>query len=196
MVGMYQAQSRLRIYKLRLIQERGTMTLQELLGEAYKEGMTAEEIGEIISKMKLADLSKGDYVAKGRLTEAENSLKSIKKEYSDYKASKQTEEEKQAETSAAEIARVQAMEKELAALKAKEQLVDNGFSSEEIKYLMENEQSPSAFAKVMSDRVESASKKSAAQDIKNNVNPPAAGNGKLDVEPASLVEALHEKYDR
>ena len=55
--------------------------------------MTAEEIGEIISKMKLADLSKGDYVAKGRLTEAENSLKSIKKEYSDYKASKQTEEE-------------------------------------------------------------------------------------------------------
>lgn len=47
------------------------MTLQELLGEAYKEGMTAEEIGEIISKMKLADLSKGDYVAKGRLTEAE-----------------------------------------------------------------------------------------------------------------------------
>jgi hypothetical protein len=196
MVGMYQAQSRLRIYKLRLIQERGTMTLQELLGEAYKEGMTAEEIGEIISKMKLADLSKGDYVAKGRLTEAENSLKSIKKEYSDYKASKQTEEEKQAETSAAEIARVQAMEKELAALKAKEQLVDNGFSSEEIKYLMENEQSPSAFAKVMSDRVESASKKSAAQDIKNNVNPPAAGNGKLDVEPASLVEALHEKYDK
>ena len=88
------------------------------------------------------------------------------------------------------------MEKELAALKAKEQLVDNGFSSEEIKYLMENEQSPSAFAKVMSDRVESASKKSAAQDIKNNVNPPAAGNGKLDVEPASLVEALHEKYDK
>lgn len=172
------------------------MTLQELLGEAYKEGMTAEEIGEIISKMKLADLSKGDYVAKGKLTEAENALKSIKKEYSDYKASKQTEEEKQAETSAAEIARVQAMEKELAALKSKEQLVDNGFSSEEIKYLMENEQSPSAFAKVMSDRVESASKKSAAQDIKNNVNPPAAGNGKLNVEPASLVEALHEKYDK
>jgi hypothetical protein len=196
MVGMYQAQSRLRIYKLRLIQERGTMTLQELLGEAYKEGMTAEEIGEIISKMKLADLSKGDYVAKGRLTEAENALKSIKKEYDEYKTSKQTEEEKQAETSAAEIARVQAMEKELASLKAKEQLVDNGFSSEEIKYLMENEQSPSAFAKVMSDRVESASKKSAAQDIKNNVNPPAAGNGKLDVEPASLVEALHEKYDK
>lgn len=172
------------------------MTLQELLGEAYKEGMTAEEIGEIISKMKLADLSKGDYVAKGRLTEAENALKTIKKEYGDYKATKQTEEEKQAETSAAEIARVQAMEKELAALKAKEQLVDNGFSSEEIKYLMENEQSPSAFAKVMSDRVESASKKSAAQDIKNNINPPAAGNGKLDVEPASLVEALHEKYDK
>lgn len=172
------------------------MTLQELLGEAYKEGITADEIGEAISKMKLADLSKGDYVAKGRLTEAENALKSIKKEYGDYKASKQTEEEKQAETSAAEIARVQAMEKELAALKAKEQLVDNGFSSEEIKYLMENEQSPSAFAKVMSDRVENASKITAAKDIKENTNPPAAGKGNLDVEPTTLAGALHEKYNK
>lgn len=172
------------------------MTLQELLGEAYKEGITADEIGEIISKMKIADLSKGEYVAKGRLTEAENSLKAIKKEYGEFKASKQTEEEKQAETSAAEIARVQAMEKELSLLKAKEQLVDNGFSSDEIKYLMDNEQSPSAFAKVMSDRVQNASKTAAAKDLKENTKSPAASNTKLDVEPQTLKEALHEKYDR
>ena len=112
------------------------MDLKELLGENYKEDITVEEIINLISAMKLADLSKGEYVAKGKLTEAENSLKAIKKEYGEYKASKQTEEEKKAEETAAEIARVQGIEKELATLRAKDQLLDNGFSKDEIKYLI------------------------------------------------------------
>ena len=171
------------------------MTLQELLGENYKEGMTVEEISNLISTMKLADLSKGEYVAKGKLTEAENKLTNLKKEYGNYKASKQTEEEKKAEEVAAELARVQGIEKELATLRAKDQLLDNGFSKDEIKYLMENEQSPSAFAKIMSDRVQSASEKAKAKDIKEHTNPPAAGNGDLTSEPTSLKDALKEKFN-
>ena len=171
------------------------MTLQELLGENYKEGMTVEEISNLISTMKLADLSKGEYVAKGKLTEAENKLTNLKKEYGDYKASKQTEEEKKAEEVAAELARVQGIEKELATLRAKDQLLDNGFSKDEIKYLIDNEQSPSAFAKIMSDRVQSASEKAKAKDIKENTNPPAAGNGDLTSEPTSLKDALKEKFN-
>lgn len=171
------------------------MTLQELLGENYKEGMTVEEISNLISQMKLADLSKGEYVAKGKLTEAENKLGKITKEYGDYKASKQTEEEKKAEETAAEIARVQGIESELAKLKAKEQLIDNGYSKDEIKYLMENEQSPSAFAKVMADRVQSASEKAAAKDIKENTDTPAASNGDIKAEPTSLRAALQEKFN-
>lgn len=171
------------------------MTLQELLGENFKEDMTVDEISNLISQMKLADLSKGDYVAKGKLTEAENKLKAVNKEYGDYKASKQTEEEKKAEEVAAELARVQGIEKELAKLRAKDQLLDNGYSKDEIKYLMENEQSPSAFAKVMADRVESASQKAAAQDIKKNTQPPAASNGNLNTEPTSLKDALKEKFN-
>ena len=168
------------------------MDLKELLGENYKEDITVEEIGNLISAMKLADLSKGEYVAKGKLTEAENKIKNITKEYGDYKASKQTEEEKKAEETAAEIARVQGIEKELATLRAKDQLLDNGFSKDEIKYLIENEQSPSAFAKVMTDRVQSASEKAKAKDIKQNTQGPAAGNGNLNVEP-SFSDALREK---
>lgn len=171
------------------------MTLQELLGENFKEGMTVEEISNQISQMKLADLSKGDYVAKGKLTEAENKIKAISKEYGDYKASKQTEEEKKAEEVAAEIARVQGIEKELATLKVKDKLIDSGFSKDEIKYLMDNEQSPSAFAKIMADRVQSASEKAAAKDIKENTDPPAAGNGNLNTEPTSLKDALKEKFN-
>ena len=96
----------------------------------------------------------------------------------------------------AEKERVQGIEKELATLRAKDQLLDNGFSKDEIKYLIENEQSPSAFAKVMTDRVQSAFEKAKAKDIKENTQDTAASNGNLNVEPASLVEALHEKYDK
>ena len=170
------------------------MDLKELLGENYKEDITVEEIGNLISAMKLADLSKGEYVAKGKLTEAENKIKNITKEYGDYKASKQTEEEKKAEETAAEIARVQGIEKELATLRAKDQLLDNGFSKDEIKYLIDNEQSPSAFAKVMADRVQSASEKAKAKDIKENTQDPAASDGNLNVEP-SFTEALREKLN-
>ena len=172
------------------------MDLKELLGENYKEDITVEEISNLISAMKLADLSKGEYVAKGKLTEAENKLTNLKKEYGEYKASKQTEEEKKIEADNAEKERVQGIEKELALLKAKEQLIDNGYSKDEIKYLMDNEQSPSAFAKVMADRVQSASAKAVAKDIKENTQDPAASNGNLNVEPASLAEALREKYDK
>ena len=67
------------------------MDLKELLGENYKEDITVEEINSLISAMKLADLSKAEYVAKGTLTETENKLANIKREYGDYKASKRTE---------------------------------------------------------------------------------------------------------
>ena len=59
---------------------------------------------------------------------------------------------------------------------------------------MENEQSPSAFAKVMTDRVQSASEKAKAKDIKENTQDPAARNGNLNVEP-SFTEALREKLN-
>jgi hypothetical protein len=47
----------------------------------------------------------------------------------------------------------------------------------------------------MADRVQSASEKAAAKDIKENVNPPAAGNGNLNSEPTSLKDALKEKFN-
>lgn len=170
------------------------MDLKELLGENYKDDMTVEDINKLISKMNLADLSKGEHVAKGKLTEAESTIERIKKEYSDYKASKQTEEEKKIEADNAEKERVQGIEKELATLRAKDQLLDNGFSKDEIKYLIDNEQSPSAFAKVMADRVQSASEKAKAKDIKENTQDPAASDGNLNVEP-SFTEALREKLN-
>lgn len=65
-------------------------TLRELLGESYKENMTLSEIESALSGMKLADLSSGDYVSKGKLTDYENRAKKAEKAL----AEKLTEEEK------------------------------------------------------------------------------------------------------
>ena len=42
------------------------MTLKELLGTNYKEGMTFEEAEKALEGMNLADLSKGEYVSKSK----------------------------------------------------------------------------------------------------------------------------------
>lgn len=65
-------------------------TLKELLGESYREDMTLEDIESVIAKMKLADLSNGEYVSKGKLADYEARMKKAEKALAD----KLTEEEK------------------------------------------------------------------------------------------------------
>lgn len=65
-------------------------TLKELLGESYKDNMTFEEIETALSSKKLADLSSGEYVSKGKLTDYERRAKEAEKKLAD----KLTEEEK------------------------------------------------------------------------------------------------------
>lgn len=65
-------------------------TLKDILGESYRENMTLAEIESAISTMKLADLSSGEYVSKGKLTDYERRMKEAEKKL----AEKLTEEEK------------------------------------------------------------------------------------------------------
>ena len=65
-------------------------TLKEILGDAYREDMTIKDIETAIATMKLADLSSGDYVSKGKLTDYETRMKKAEKALAD----KLTEEEK------------------------------------------------------------------------------------------------------
>lgn len=44
------------------------MNLKEILGDAYKEGMTFDEISTVLGDKNLADLSTGEYVKKDRAT--------------------------------------------------------------------------------------------------------------------------------
>ena len=73
--------------------------LQALLGDAYKEGMTVEEIGDFFKGKKFADLSTGNYVDKNKYTNEVNNLTNqlnqTKKELDD----KLTDEEKNSKVS-------------------------------------------------------------------------------------------------
>lgn len=65
-------------------------TLKDILGEAYREDMTLADIESAIATMKLADLSSGEYVSKGKLIDYETRAKKAEKAL----AEKLTEEEK------------------------------------------------------------------------------------------------------
>ena len=83
-------------------------TLKELLGEAYRDDMTLADIETAVASMKLADLSNGDYVHKGKLTDYERRMKEAEKKLAD----RLTEEEKAQDEVAKRDAYYKQLEKE------------------------------------------------------------------------------------
>jgi hypothetical protein len=93
-------------------------TLKEILGDAYKEGMTFEEVENALASKNLADLSTGNYVAIGKFN-------SIVSERDDFKAkynAKLTEAEKEAEQAKEREAYYKKMERENSIFKYTEKL--------------------------------------------------------------------------
>ena len=81
------------------------MYLKEMLGDAYKEGMTFEEVSNFFEGKKFADLSTGNYVDKNKYESEVNSLKTqlsakdtaLKNKMSDDEKAKLAQQEKDAE---------------------------------------------------------------------------------------------------
>lgn len=81
------------------------MNLKEMLGDAYKEGMTFEEVSHFFEGKKFADLSTGNYVDKNKYESEVNSLKTqlsekdtaLKNKMSDDEKAKLAQQEKDAE---------------------------------------------------------------------------------------------------
>ena len=93
-------------------------TIKELLGDAYKEGMTFEEIEAALSTKKLADLSTGDYVSKGKLTDYEARAKKAEEEL----RKRMTDDEKRAQEIADRESRYKEIERENSLYKYKSDL--------------------------------------------------------------------------
>lgn len=81
------------------------MNLKEVLGDAYKEGMTFEEVSNFFEGKKFADLSTGNYVDKNKYESEVNSLKTqlsekdtaLKNKMSNDEKAKLAQQEKDAE---------------------------------------------------------------------------------------------------
>lgn len=71
------------------------MTLKELLGSDYKEGMTPEEISAALATKTFIDpATLGETVAKATFDKTASELAKAKKDLADYKAANMTEEQK------------------------------------------------------------------------------------------------------
>lgn len=70
------------------------MNLKEVLGDAYKEGMTFEEVSNFFEGKKFADLSTGNYVDKNKYESEVNSLKTQLSEKDTALKNKMSDDEK------------------------------------------------------------------------------------------------------
>ena len=91
------------------------MNLKELLGEAYKEGMTFEEVNTALSSMKLADLSTGKYLNKDMVEAERAKLENEKKDLEQQLNAKLTDDEKTAKLAAEKDKQIQKLMEQLKA---------------------------------------------------------------------------------
>ena len=87
--------------------------LQALMGDAFKEGMSAEEIGAFFQGKKFADLSSGNYVDKSKYDNQINTLNAKLTEKENELNAKLTDDEKNAKANQEQAQRIQELEKAL-----------------------------------------------------------------------------------
>lgn len=109
------------------------MAIKEILGEKYKDGMTVEEADKILGEMgaKIFDLSKGEYVGRGRYQTLEADVKAKSEENA--ALVKQLEELKKGSPEIrAEITKLQDE------LKAKDEEFSRKYNAREREYLIDD----------------------------------------------------------
>lgn len=132
------------------------MTLKELLGTNYKEGMTFEEAEKALEGMNLADLSKGEYVSKLKYTDdtkllaqykaaAEGKQAEIDKAVEAAKAAAKTEYEKKLDAERTADKRKRAKEKHYTGLTDEQKGVFDAFIKDEDLKLADDGESFSNF---------------------------------------------------
>lgn len=166
------------------------MDLKTLLGDAYKENMTLDEINEALEGMNLVDPSTlPKMVNKDVFDKTASELAKVKKQLKELQEKSMTDEEKlQAELEKA-IESQQQYTKELAKLRAKEIFVEAGLTEKDYEPLLEmvvtgDEETTKAHAKNMVNVIEAqkaATEASVKAELLKNTRKPPAGNGKGEV---------------
>jgi len=166
------------------------MDLKTLLGDAYKENMTLDEINEALEGVNLVDPSAlPKSVSKEVFDKTASELAKVKKQLKELQEKSMTDEEKlQAELEKA-IESQQQYTKELAKLRAKEIFVEAGLSEEDYEPLLEvvvtgDEETTKTHAKNMVNVIEAqkvATEASVKAELLKKTRKPPAGKGKGEV---------------
>lgn len=121
-------------------------TLKEILGEAYKEGITVEEIENAIATKKLVDISTGAYVSVSKYQALERERDDFKEKYN----STLTEQQRAEQEALEQKKKYEAIEKENTLYKYKQKLsktIKDEATLEEIATLYANGDVEGAFEK-------------------------------------------------
>ena len=182
------------------------MDIKTLLGDAYKEGMTIDEINAALADKNFVDpatLPKS--VSKEVFDKTASELAAVKKKLKELEQNSMTAEQKlQQEMEEAQNLKKQ-YAKELAKLKAKEIFVESGLTEKDYTSLLdivvsEDEETTANRAKAMIDVInvqKQVVEKAVKEELLKNVPKPPAGSGnktgKVDYE--KLIKEAQERGD-
>jgi len=180
------------------------MDIKTLLGDAYKEGMSLEEINAALANKKLVDPeSLPKSVEKSVFDKTASDLAAAKKKLKELEDANLTADEK----TKAEMAKVLKMQsdfaKELSKLKAKEIFVTAGLTEADFGTILEamvseDEEVTKAHAtsmvKLIASQKEATEKAVKAELLKTTPKPPGGGNTEAD-DFAKKIEAAQAKGD-
>ena len=167
------------------------MTLKDLLGDAYKDGMSLEDIDSALQDKKLVDTAKGEYVPLDKFLETEKKMKQLTKENAEL-LKKQKGDGAERETEKNEyLEKISQLQREVNKGKVEGVLKGAGLTEEDYKDFIDSfvgedaeasEAMAKTFASAMSKKIESAKKDAEsalkAKYLKEGVRLPDTGGGK------------------
>ena len=156
---------------------------KEILGKKIKEGMTAEEILNLLEKVDLGNLADGSYIAKGEYDAKEGEIAKLQKElkaFQDKERANLSDEEK-TKFELAEMAKnLEAQKAELERYKLKDAIMQNGFTAKECDQILsaqeKGEDVASVYASIIKERTDEAVKSAKAEMTKMGTPPAPAGS--------------------
>lgn len=169
------------------------MTLKELLGEAYKEGMTLEDIDTALQDKKLVDTARGEFVPLDKYLEADKQVKALKKENAELAKTQKSNSEQSAGEKNELLEEIARLTREVNKGRAEGILKGAGFAEEDYAEFIESligddadatETRAKSFVSAMSKKIEKAQKDAEsalkAKYLKEGVRLPGADGGKGD----------------
>lgn len=160
------------------------MTIKDLLGDKYKDEMSAEEKLALLESLNLADLSSGKYVDKGKFDAKESEIANLKKTINDYKQKEfeSLDDAQRRKIEQEEIAsQMKTLQETVAEYKLKETILTSGYSVEECNKIIEAQKTGKDLApiymEITKNRIAENLKSLQAGRTKSTTPPAPGGDG-------------------